>query len=175
MRVNAILCDLTRFRDFIGLAVTATGSTGATIYHASPSVELTPWYDDVLVLDSWRDEVNQTDPILHAGRIRAFVSVKPPRSANGEVSRPHVLMLVHAYRTAKSRPGRAGGVASFEHDIGSPAAMWSPEVPYPYMRFAMKSSGKPLFWLLDTETISSGVWVTEDFDRPGNYIFIRHS
>ena len=63
--------------------------------------------------------------------------------------------------------------ATYEYDVECDAVKWCDEAPFPYMRFAQKSNGKPVMWLVDSQTISSGVWVQEDFDCAGNYIFLK--
>ena len=113
-----------------------------------------------------------TPKVMHAGRLRALVQVTPP---TGE---PKILCYVHAFRGAKRKiraGGRGGGVEStFEYDVDAPESRWCDEVPYACMKFAYGARNKPVMWLLDTEIISSGVWVQESFDREGEFIFIRH-
>lgn len=158
---------------FTGLSVTATGSASNVIYHANPSIDGEPWYDDVAILDDDEGGVKT----YHAGRLRAFVQVLLP----DEVC--ETFAFVHGFRAVALKPGRGkkgkgkdGGYQPnrFIFEVFEPQARWCDEVPYPYMTFLETASGKPIFWLVPTEAISFGMWVQESFDVPGNYICIRH-
>ena len=157
------LCVSMRFL-LLGLAVSAEGSSGRVIYHANPDVDGKPWYDDVLLVEEFHPD-GVTPKELHSGRLRALVHLSVPGDHD-----PMILCFVHAFRTAK----RKQGARSFQFDIAAPEARWTEEVPYSCMRFAYSYGDQPVMWLLDTESISSGVWVQESFDTPGDFIFIKH-
>lgn len=148
---------------FTGLAVSAQGSSQRIIYHSNPSLKDHPWYDDVLLLD---DEDEDGAPILHSGRLRAIVSLTLP--CGGHL----VMLFVHAFCAAiaptRKRSNRDEPSTQYE-----PARHHHSKIPFPYMRFAYKANGEPVYWLVDSETLSSGVWVQEDFDNPGKYFFIQ--
>jgi len=171
IRFQLIPCDSIRFRVILGLAVSAEGSEGHVIYHANPDLAGKPWYDDLLLVDDFEDD-GITPKVMHAGRLRCLVQLTLP---NGEIK---ILCYVHAFRGAKRKQhhGRGGRIEStYEYDIAAPESRWCDEVPYACMRFAYGTRNKPIMWLLDTEIISSGVWVQESFDREGEFIFIRHN
>ena len=138
------------------------------IYHANPDVVGKPWYDDVLLVEEFHPD-GVTPKELHAGRIRALVHLNVPGDHD-----PVILCFVHAFRAARRKRNGAGVAGSFQYDIAAPEARWTEEVPYSCMRFAYTNGGTPVMWLLDTESISSGVWVQESFDTLGYFIFIKH-
>lgn len=50
---------------YTGLGLSAVGSEGAIIYHANPSIDQTPWYDDILLLRKAGSD--HTPPVFNAG------------------------------------------------------------------------------------------------------------
>ena len=156
---------------YTGLAVSAEGSTQRIMYHANPSLKGHPWYDDVLLLDDIDEE---GVPILHAGRLRAIVSVMLPSATRTSAGGEHiVLVFVHAFcgarhKTSKQGRSRPTTIASLE-----PSKNHHSAVPFPYMQFLYDKNGAPVYWLLESESVSSGVWVQEDFDSSGKYFFIQ--
>lgn len=155
-------CDV---KLFTGLAVSAQGSSQRIIYHANPSLKDHPWYDDVLLLD---DEDEEGEPILHSGRLRAIVNLSLPDDGG------HLVMLfVHAFCAATTTTRKRTKREETPPPLYEPARNHHSKVPFPYMRFAYKPNGEPVYWLVESETLSSGVWVQEDFDNPGNYFFIQ--
>ena len=146
---------------YTGLSVHAQGSTSNIIYHANPSIDGKTWYDDVSVLDSVT-AVRGT-PRLHAGRLRAFVVL---HESDGTA---HTLAFLHGYRAHTLRNNNTPNLNVFDK-----RSQWCDEAPYPFVKFLTHSNGKPVFWLVDVETISAGLWVQQSFDTANSFIILQH-
>ena len=113
---------------YTGLAVSAEGSSNRLMYHCNPSIYGSPWYDDVLIL-SYETDANGDDvEVLHAGRLRALVSVV--------CKDVHiVLALVHGFQgVEKVKPARGRG--SMCHRYNVRACLHDDDVRFPYMQLA---------------------------------------
>ena len=169
--VDILDCEI---KLYTGLAVSAEGSTQRIMYHANPSLKGHPWYDDVLLLDDIDDKGT---PILHAGRLRAIVNIVLPTTTTTRESATDghmVMVFVHAFCGAKPTTSKLGRNRSTPMASLEPSKNHHSSVPFPYMQFAYhKGNGAPVYWLLESESVSSGVWVQEDFDNSGKYFFIQ--
>lgn len=163
--------DLHAFRInlFEKLKLRAEGSDDSLIYHAVRSEGGTPWYDSVLYLVSEAGEEDQEEDegatYYCAGRLLIFARID-----TGDCNQsPHMMALVHTYRCPKLAPDR-----SHIYDVNNPAARGAPDChPLVRMTPAYLRNGKPLVELVDTETLSSALWVQQDFDKENLFWFIR--
>ena len=147
------------------LRIKTETSERSLIYHACPNEEHKPWYDSVLyqVCQEDDDGVEQ-NTFFCAGRLMVFVKVE---TVSGESS---MMALVHAYCCAPPPPRGQ----PYCYDVNDPAALADRNIlPLARMKFAYWNNNKPLLELIDTETISSALWVQEDFDLKGHFWFIQ--
>ena len=151
------------------LRVRAEGSDDSLIYHAVRSEGGTPWYDSVLYLvaEAGSDECEEgvEDKVYYcSGRLLIFARID-----RNDGNPPLMMALLHPYRCPKLGPGN-----SHIYDVGDRAAVGVPNVhPLQRMTPAYQRDGKPVFELVDTESISTALWVQQDFDLQNLYWFIR--
>ena len=149
---------------YTGLAISAEGSSQRLMYHCNPSIYGSPWYDDVLIL-SYETDANGDDvEVLHAGRLRALVSV--------QFEDVHiVLALVHGFQGVEKVKQKSGRGPKY-HSFDVMDCLHDENVRFPYMQFAYQLNGDPVYWLVDSETVSGGAWVQENFDESGKFFFV---
>jgi hypothetical protein len=157
---NNLCIDTVSVRLYTHLRITVEDSTQPFIYHCAPDVDSRPWYDTVLY-----QALNEVgEEFTYAGRLMVFVQLTSPGEA-------HLLALLHCYCS----PAEDGNI----YDINNAMCLANYnragyEVPFQRMAMAYIRE-KPVFELVDTEALSSAVWVQEDFDNKDIFWFIRKS
>ena len=175
------------FHLYTGLRVKAENSEGSVMFHANPFVEGSPWHDDVVV----HFEDNGGGVSFCFAKIMTFVDVFVcDRSSGTGVHTKHVLLHMYcAINQRKRAPherieGEGNNVFDIDDELFSCGIDGVPlcrgraaYVVVPSRRgrkTELRETRNPYFILVDTESISGGVWTQEDFDHPGTYWFIRH-
>jgi hypothetical protein len=165
--------------------VTAQGSSASTVFHAHPMLKQKPWYDYVsLLAGDARGGLNSTGGAatvegedryaFWAGQLRVFMTVSMDGSAD-----EHLLSLVHLFgvRRGKCNRAKVRRVAEYEycHDIDNAETQVDAQsnVPWAYMEACVWPNGDPYLWLVETEVISTGLWVQPCFDRTDRFLFLR--
>ena len=143
------------------MRLTAEGSPGPTIFHASPSVYTKPWYDFVRVMCA-----DAGEPYFAAGLLQAFVCVHLPEEED------LFLALVQLYGS-RTKSSAVSIEARYDWDMASPRAFQHgvKGVPFPVLQAGVYKNGDPYLWLVDTESISRGLWAQQCFDNPTNFWF----
>lgn len=116
----------------------------------------------------------------------------PPTDEN-EDGEDRILAFIHLYRARRTRKRKkTGGEDRDPWEKNYVYSVYEPEsmgptfrsivegeernfcIPFP-MLVPAYNGRKPFFELIDSESISSGVWTQEDFDCPGVYWFMEAS
>jgi len=147
---------------FTSMRLTAAGSPGPTIFHASPSVYNKPWYDCVRIMCDDGD-----GQFFAPGLLQTFVLVHVPGRTH-----PLLLALVQLFGV-RTQSNAANVTLRYNHNMDSRAAFQHgvEGVPFPVMERCVYKSGEPYLWLVDTECISKGLWAQQCFDNPSKFWF----
>ena len=163
------------------LRVGAEDSEATLTYHANPNVEGEPWFDDVLILEASVPRV-----VFSLVRLLAFVVVVVEEE---DEPQEYMMAFGHAFcAPGTQRHGNNGGpvfdvyapesrVAGYVAGAPSasgryktariPARVTLPHFPM------MQLTAPPVVRLVETESISSGVWTNPNLDQPDVYWVFR--
>ena len=174
---------------YTSMNLTAHGSNDNLIMHANPCLAGAPWYDFVQILAAdAHGRFNEEGEHVGTGggfafwsaKLVVFLSVHDKRSCHSEDA---FLSLVHLHGVRNGRAvNRPQGkrlrndrapACEYIHDLENKAIHASPTIPFPVVQPCHFRDQKPMLWLVDTETISSGLWGQECFDVPGRVWLLR--
>ena len=187
------LADIKSITLHYSLRVTADGGKGGLTYHANPCISGKKWYDDVIILDKGAEteeeeykedteneqeekhgehEVVSNTKTFGAGRLISFVFISTPSHPEKQ---EHIMAFVHRFRNIKEL--QYGRINEEDYDVEhTKLSPCNAHIPFSCMKLSFKNNGRrkiPDVSLIDSESISSGVWTHQDYDHPGNFWFLR--